>query len=78
MDDIAEQQQLADEISTAISNPVGFDQNVDEDDLIKELEDLQMEDVENELLNLPTTPSHKLPQAATTTNKYISKNYINN
>ena len=30
MDDIAEQQQLAGEISTAISNPVGFDQDVDE------------------------------------------------
>ncbi len=30
MDDIAEQRQLADEISTAISNPVGFDQNIDE------------------------------------------------
>jgi len=30
MDDISEQQQLAGEISTAISNPVGFDQNIDE------------------------------------------------
>lgn len=30
MDDISEQQQLADEITTAISNPVGFDQDVDE------------------------------------------------
>jgi charged multivesicular body protein 4A/B len=30
MDDIAEQQQLAGEISSAISNPVGFDQDIDE------------------------------------------------
>lgn len=30
MDDISEQQQIASEISQAISNPVGFDQDVDE------------------------------------------------
>ncbi len=30
MDDISEQQQLADEITTAISNPVGFNQDIDE------------------------------------------------
>ena len=30
MDDISEQQQLANEITTAISNPVGFDQDIDE------------------------------------------------
>jgi len=30
MDDLAEHQQLADEITTAISNPVGFDSNIDE------------------------------------------------
>jgi hypothetical protein len=30
MDDIAEQQQLAGEITSAISNPVGFDNDVDE------------------------------------------------
>ena len=88
MDDIAEQQQLAGEISTAISNPVGFDQDVDEvyweldcaelinirfakmtffcskDDLLRELEELQNEDLDSELLNLPTAPNHNLPQAA--------------
>lgn len=30
MDDIAEQQQIAGEISNAISNPVGFDSNIDD------------------------------------------------
>lgn len=30
MDDIAEQQQLAGEITNAISNPIGFDNEVDE------------------------------------------------
>ena len=85
MDDIAEQQQLAGEISTAISNPVGFDQDVDEvntikflfsrqralvkffflelqDELLRELEELQDHDLEDELLNIPAAPSHNLPQ----------------
>jgi charged multivesicular body protein 4 len=30
MDDVAEQQEIANEISEAISNPVGFGQDVDE------------------------------------------------
>jgi len=30
MDDIAEQQQLSGEITNAISNPIGFDSNIDE------------------------------------------------
>lgn len=30
MDDVAEQQEIADEISDAISNPVGFKQDIDE------------------------------------------------
>lgn len=30
MDDVAEQQEIANEISDAISNPVGFGQDVDE------------------------------------------------
>jgi len=32
MDDVAEQQEIANEISDAISNPVGFQQDVDEVD----------------------------------------------
>ena len=38
MDDIAEQQEVANEISEAISNPIGFGQDVDEDELMAELE----------------------------------------
>ena len=30
MDEVAEQQEIANEIGEAISNPVGFDQDVDE------------------------------------------------
>lgn len=64
MDDISEQQQLAGEISTAISNPVGFDQDVDEDDLLAELNELQDEDLESDLLEIPSAPSHNLPQTS--------------
>lgn len=41
MDDIAEQQDVAKEISDAISNPVAFGQDIDEDELEKELEELE-------------------------------------
>ena len=41
MDDIADQQYVANEIAEAISNPTGFGQDVDEDDLMAELEELE-------------------------------------
>ena len=71
MDDIAEQQDVAREISEAISNPVAFGQDVDEvrrenalplsvangiflkDELERELEELQQEELDNELLGVP-------------------------
>ena len=37
MDDVSEQQELANEISEAISNPVGFGQEVDEVQIKREL-----------------------------------------
>lgn len=56
MDDIAEQQDLAKEISDAISNPVAFGQDVDDDELEKELEELEQEALEDELLKVgPST-----------------------
>lgn len=64
MDDLAEQNQLAQEISSAISNPVGFSDDVDEDELLKELEELQEKDIEDELLNIPAAPSHNLPSTS--------------
>lgn len=64
MDDVAEQQEIANEISDAISNPVGFGQDVDDDDLMQELEDLEQEALEETLLDvgpiadkLPSVPS---------------------
>lgn len=65
MDDVAEQQEIANEISDAISNPVGFGQDVDEDDLMAELEELEQENLEEELVNigpLPAVPTVK-PEA---------------
>jgi charged multivesicular body protein 4 len=52
MDDVAEQQEIANEISEAISNPVGFQQDVDEDDLLAELEELEQQDLEEKLLDV--------------------------
>lgn len=64
MDDIAEQQDVAREISDAISNPVAFGQDVDEDDLLKELEELEQEELDKELLGV-ATPTPELPSVPT-------------
>ena len=56
MDDIAEQQDVAKEISDAISNPVAFGQDIDEDELEKELEELEQEALADDLLKVgPST-----------------------
>jgi len=77
MDDIAEQQDVAKEISDAISNPVAFGQEFDEDELEAELdmlgEELELEEQEkldDQLLNigpavgLPDVPVGPLPTPA--------------
>ena len=46
MDDIQEQQDIANEISEAISNPVSFGADVDEDELLAELDELEQVRVE--------------------------------
>jgi len=40
MEEIAEQQEVSNEITNAISNPVGLQDDVDMDELEKELEEL--------------------------------------
>lgn len=55
MDDIAEQQDVAREISDAISNPVAFGQDIDEEELEKELEELEQEQLDKELLGIEST-----------------------
>ncbi|RZF45859.1 hypothetical protein LSTR_LSTR010815 [Laodelphax striatellus] len=70
MDDIAEQQDVAKEISEAISNPVSFANDIDEDELEKELEELEQQELDRELLDtgtpvdLPSVPVTDLPSRA--------------
>lgn len=64
MDDIAEQQDVAKEISDAISNPVAFGQDLDEDELEQELDDLAQEGLDKELLTI--TKDHELPDVPAT------------
>ncbi|KAM3921814.1 charged multivesicular body protein 4b [Leptodactylus fuscus] len=69
MQDIAEQQELADEISQAISKPVGIGEDFDEDELMAELEELEQEELDKNLLEvhgpenvpLPNVPASCLP-----------------
>lgn len=78
MDDVAEQQEIANEISDAISNPVGFNADMDEDELMAELEEMEQEELDEKLLDvgpmaddLPSVPtsepagSRKVTVAAT-------------
>lgn len=66
MDDIAEQQELANEISNAISNPVAFGQDIDEDELEAELEQLEQEEFDQKLIGVPVGPStDELPAVPT-------------
>ncbi|XP_055019157.1 charged multivesicular body protein 4b-like [Boleophthalmus pectinirostris] len=72
MDDIAEQQELANEISTAISSSTGFGMDMDEDELLAELEELEQEELDEKMLSvegtgkmdpLPSVPTTSLPSA---------------
>ncbi|XP_055315501.1 charged multivesicular body protein 4b-like [Sitodiplosis mosellana] len=60
MDDIGEQQDVANEISQAISTPIGGF-NYDEDELEKELQDLEQEQLDEDLLSTGTH-AHELPE----------------
>jgi len=65
MDDFAEQQDISKEISEAISQPTG--PIMDDDELERELQDLEQEQLDEELLNvgpLPTVPSASPATAA--------------
>lgn len=72
MDEIREEMDMANEISSAIAQPVDPLLH-DEDELLAELEALEQDDVEAELLkptpglNLPAVPGGKLPALSGTT-----------
>ncbi|KAJ0059756.1 hypothetical protein NL108_011228, partial [Boleophthalmus pectinirostris] len=59
--DIGEQQDLAKEISEAISGPIG--EAFDEDELLAELAELEEEELEDAMGELPSVPASKLPSA---------------
>uniref|UniRef100_A0A1I8MSQ5 Snf7 n=1 Tax=Musca domestica TaxID=7370 RepID=A0A1I8MSQ5_MUSDO len=61
MDDIAEQQDVAREISDAISNPVAFGADIDDEDLERELDELEQENFDKEIIGIPE-PSATLPE----------------
>jgi len=64
VDEIKEQQQIANEISQVISDPRGFGLDADEDELLKELEEIEQEQQARKLIEadvtLPEVPSHSL------------------
>lgn len=66
MDEIAEQQEVAKEISEAISNPIAFGNDFDEDELEKELEELEQQELDRELLETHTPASDQLPSVPAT------------
>ncbi|XP_071381793.1 charged multivesicular body protein 4c [Centroberyx affinis] len=62
MQDITEQQEVAQEICDAISRPFG--ETFDEDELLAELAELEQEELENSMKSmgrLPSVPTSKLP-----------------
>ncbi|KAF5291324.1 hypothetical protein FQA39_LY03475 [Lamprigera yunnana] len=73
MDDIAEQQDVSREISDAISNPVAFGSVMDDDELEKELEELEQETLEGELLRVGPEDLPEIPQAAVSKPKPAKK-----
>ncbi|GIY16829.1 charged multivesicular body protein 4b [Caerostris extrusa] len=64
MDEVQEQQEIANEISDAISNPVGFDRDFDEDELARELEELEQEELDEQLIAVGP-PAEELPSVPT-------------
>merc|ERR1712227_541115 len=65
MADIQEQQDVAQEIADAIAKPMGFQDDVDEDDLLAELEEMEQEQLDAELLDVTPAPQDTLPNLPT-------------
>lgn len=71
MQDITDQQNVAQEISEAISNRAGFGDEFDEDELMAELEELEQEEMNKRMadVRLPSVPSTSLPSRPASTRK---------
>lgn len=70
MADIQDQQDVANEIADAIAKPMGFQDDIDEDDLMAELEEMEQEELDKELLEV--SPSEPLPSLPTPSNQVPS------
>ncbi|XP_038152644.1 charged multivesicular body protein 4b [Cyprinodon tularosa] len=66
MAEITEQQEVSQEIADAISRPVGFGEEFDEDELIAELEELEQEELDKNLLEIEGTEDVPLPSVPST------------
>lgn len=75
MDDISEQTDIANEISNAISQGLISPNAVDDDELAKELEELEQEGLDQELLNVGPAPTSKLPDVPSTDLPTASKDH---
>nr|XP_033790971.1 charged multivesicular body protein 4c [Geotrypetes seraphini] len=73
MQDIHEQQDIAQEISDAISRPAGFGEEFDEDELMAELEELEQEELNKHMadVRLPSVPATSLPSRPATSRKRV-------
>ncbi|KAL1452488.1 hypothetical protein WDU94_006716 [Cyamophila willieti] len=71
LDDIVDQQDVAREVTGAVSHPVPFGQDVDEEELLKELEALEEEDIGKDLLTFNTPLGGELPQTTSAAPKEL-------
>ena len=60
MDSIREEMALSNEISEAISNPVGMGHELDEEELRNELQELEQDELQNQLVGAESAPAHHL------------------
>ncbi|XP_032732132.1 charged multivesicular body protein 4b-like [Lontra canadensis] len=65
--DIADQQELAKELSTAISKPVGYGEGFDEEELMAELEELEQDELDKNLLEISGPATVPLPNVPSIT-----------
>lgn len=73
MDNIREQMELTNEISDAISNPVGMGVELDEEDLKAELDALEQEELDSRLAGADHVPVHT-PASPVAANKVKTAN----
>lgn len=64
MDDVVEAQALSNEFSDAISIPLAFGSDLNDEDLERELDMLQQEDFDKDILSIPE-PTTTLPEVPT-------------